>query len=182
PDPLAAALAHPATDHRAIPGVLARIAGERIGGAGWPDPGGAVLRAEPRSAVLVLGQGPAQLAAAQADGRAVIRARDPFAPTRTADDALPLLDAWTLLDAAAEIRGASSELALLALAGGVAVADGPLAGADPLATWAALLAATRCADPFRRAPCGLDAALDLLALWAARARDGRRVVACLGML
>ncbi|WP_237214471.1 hypothetical protein, partial [Falsiroseomonas oryziterrae] len=31
PDPLAAALAHPATDHRAIPGVLARIAGERIG-------------------------------------------------------------------------------------------------------------------------------------------------------
>jgi capsular polysaccharide export protein len=97
------------------------------------------------------------------------------------EGSLPALEPWTLLDAAAEIRGGSRDLALLALAAGVGVAEGPLAGADPLAVWARLLAATRCVDPFRQRPCGVAEAIDILALWKAREAEGRRVVACLGI-
>jgi capsular polysaccharide export protein len=80
---------------------------------------------------------------------------------------------------ATELRGASRGLALLAHAAGVAVAEAPLAGADPLGVWRALLAATRCADPFRNRPCDILEALDILTLWKSREAEGRRVAAIL---
>lgn len=177
PDPLGAALARKTEPGPGLPALLASLAARRIGGIGWPDPGGASLGLAPRSAAVVLGD----VKDVRETGSPVIRACDPFRPDAPAPAGALRLDPWTLLDIAAEIHGASRELALLALAAGVRVADGPLAGADPLASWAALLAATRCADPFRQAPCGLGEALDLLELWTARAREGRRVAACLGM-
>ena len=191
PDPLGAALCRPATPPPELDAVLARLAGARLGGRpGLPDPGGAALGLAPRSAVVVLdpcdpaeaASATALLAAARVEDRPVLLARDPFAEGEPVlEGTPPAFDPWTLLDVAAELRGASRDLALLALAAGVAVAEGPLAGVDPRAAWASVLAATRCADPFRNRPCTLIEALDILALWKARATEGRRVAACLGI-
>jgi capsular polysaccharide export protein len=194
-DPLDEALAAPAAPPADMAGILARLAEGRIGAPpGLDDPGPAALGVAPRSAVVVLdpcdpaGTGAARerLVAARATGRAtgrpVLAAADPFARgTPVLPGSLPPLDPWTLLDAAAELHGASRDLALLALAAGVTVRDGPLAGADPLGTWARVLAATRCADPFRRVPCGVMEALDILALWKRSAAEGRRIAVCLGI-
>jgi len=178
-DPVGDALASPAIDTSGVEAVLARLVAGRIGAPpGLPDPGVEALGVPPRSALVVFGTG----SPGEAGGRPVLRARDPFRPDApTASDALPPLDPWTLLDAAAGLRGASRDMALLALAAGVAVCDGPLAGADRLATWAALLSATRCADPFHGIPCGIEEALDLLGLWKQREAEGRRVAVCLGL-
>ncbi len=195
PDPVGDALARPAATPAELPEVLARLAAARLGGPpGLPDPGVAALGLARRAALVVLDpcdsarreEAAARLAAARAqaraEGRPMVLARDPFAAgAPVLQGGLPALDPWTLLDAAAELRGASRDLALLALAAGVPLADGTLAGADPRATWAALLAATRCADPFRKRPCGILDALDILALWKTRAAEGRRVAACLGV-
>lgn len=186
-DPLAGAEPAPPAD----PALLARFAAGRIGAPpGLPDPGAAPLGVAPRSVTLVLdpcdparrAEAEARLAAARAQGGAVRVAPDPFAegaPTLPAD--LPRLDPWTLLDIARVVLGASREMALLALAAGVALGDGPFAGADRLAIWGRVIAATRCTDPFRGQPCGLEAALDILALWKAREAEGRRIAACLGI-
>lgn len=190
PDPLGAALAapgrHPEGELRAA---LARLAEGRIGAPpGLSDPGAAGLGLARCSQVVVLdpccadrrAEAAARVAAARASGRPVLLAADPFADGPPAlEGSLPALDPWTLLDVAAELRGASRDLALLALAAGVTVVDGPLAGAEPMAVWGSLLAATRCADPFRNRPCGILEALDILALWKAREAEGRRVAACL---
>ena len=189
--------------------VMARVVAGRIGAPpGLPDPGlamlgvaaggaedsaagGAVDGATGRRARLLLDPAdPAEAPAAAArlaalratPGGPVLLVRDPFRPGRPAlDPALPALDPWTLLDAAAELHGASRDLALLALAAGVALRDGPLAGAEPAAVWARLLAATRAADPFTGQPCSIEAGLDLLALWKAREAEGRGVATCLGV-
>ncbi|HEV7265254.1 MAG TPA: beta-3-deoxy-D-manno-oct-2-ulosonic acid transferase [Falsiroseomonas sp.] len=195
PDPVGDALARATTPPDGLPEVLDRLAAARLGGPpGLPDPGAVALGLAPRKALVVLdpcdparrADAAARLAAAQvqgrSEGRPVVLARDPFATgAPVLEGGLPALDPWTLLDAAAELRGASRDLALLALAAGVAVAEGPLAGVEPRAAWASVLAATRCADPFRGRPCGILEALDILALWQARARAGRRVGACLGV-
>ncbi|MGG5812576.1 hypothetical protein, partial [Falsiroseomonas sp. CW058] len=124
----------------------------------------------------------ARRGAARRRGGAVLAVRDPFAEgAPVLPGSLGPVSPWTLLDAAAELHGAGRDLALLALAAGVALHDGPLAGADPASAWAAVLAATRCTDPFDGAPCGILQALDLLALWTAREAEGRQVAACLGI-
>jgi capsular polysaccharide export protein len=194
PDPLGAALAtpgrHPEAELRAA---LDRLVESRIGAPpGLPDPGAAGLGLAPRSRIVVLdpchpaqrAEAAARLAAARAGeaagGLPVLLAADPFADgPPVLEGSLPALDPWTLIDVAAELRGASRDLALLALAAGVTVADGPLEGADPLEIWGRVLAATRCADPFRNRPCGILEALEILALWKAREAEGRRVAACL---
>ncbi len=186
-DPLAEAASAPPAD----PALLARFAAGRIGAPpGLSDPGAAGLGMAPRSVTLVLdpcdparrAEAQARLDAARREGGAVRVAPDPFAdgePVLPAD--LPRLDPWTLLDIARLVLGASREMALLALAAGVAVGDGPLAGADRLAVWGRVIAATRCTDPFRGGPCPLEEALDILALWKAREAEGRRIAACLGI-
>jgi capsular polysaccharide export protein len=190
PDPLGAALAAGGgADPALVAAVRARMVAGRIGAPpGLPDPGGAGGLGVASGAILVLdpcdpaqaGAAAARLEAARREGRPVLLAQDPFAAgAPVLAGSLPRLDPWTLLDVAAEIRGASRDLALLALAAGVPVAEGPLAGVDPDAAWGAVLAATRCADPFRGRPCDMLAALDLLALWKAREAEGRRVAACL---
>jgi capsular polysaccharide export protein len=194
PDPLGAALAtqghYPEGELRAA---LARLAEGRIGAPpGLPDPGLSGLGLPPRSRVVVLdpchpdrrAEAAARLAAARAGeaagGLPVLLAADPFADgPAVLEGSLPALDPWTLIDVAVELRGASRDLALLALAAGVTVADGPLQGADPMEVWGRVLAATRCADPFRNRPCGILEALEILALWKAREAEGRRVAACL---
>ena len=197
PDPLGAALAAPQPPPMPeLQAILAHFVAARLGAPpGLDDPGVAPLGLAPRGALLVLDpcepsrrqEAEARLASARASGRAVLVAPDPFAAgpfasTQTVlPGALPRLDPWTLLDAAAGISGASRELALLAHAAGVPVADGPLAGDDRLGLWAALLAATRCADPFRARPCGVFEAIELLALWKSREAEGRQVAACLGV-
>lgn len=191
PDPLGDALAaaRPAPAEAEIRAVLATLAQARIGAPpGLADPGHGALGVLRRSRILVLdpcapgeqAAAAARLAAARATGRPVLVARDPFAAgPPVLPGSLPPCDPWTLLDAAAELRGASRPMALLAMAAGVAVTEGELAGADPVATWGAVLAATRCADPFRRTPCSIHEALDILALWKAREAEGRRVAVCL---
>ncbi|MGG5823020.1 hypothetical protein [Falsiroseomonas sp. HW251] len=190
PDPLGAALAGVATPPPGLPALLDRIVAARIGGPpGLADPGGGALGLAPRGAILVLdpcnpagaAEAAAVLDSARATGRPVLLAADPFAGgAPVLPGAHGPLDPWTLLDAAAELRGGSREMALLAMAAGVRVTAGALAGADPAATWAALLAATRCADPFRDAPCSLEDAVELMALWKTRAAEGRQVASCLG--
>ena len=190
PDPVGAALAA----RRGAPAALvrtvrARLAAARLGGpAGLPDPGVGGLGVAPRRHLVVLDPGrpaeaaaaAARLAAARATGRPVLLALDPFADgAAVLPGSLPACDPWTLLDAAAELRGGSRDLALLALAAGIPVAEGTLAGADPDETWGAILAATRCIDPFRGQTCDILEALDILALWRARAAEGVRVAACL---
>ena len=190
PDPIGAALAASGTvPDPEIRAVLSRLAATRLGGpAGLPDPGSAGLGVAAHSQVVVLDPcAPAARAAAEArfqaalaTGLPVLVARDPFAMgPPVLPGSLPAYDPWTLLDAATELHGASRDLALLALAAGVTLADGPFAGADPMRIWGALLAATRCADPFRNAPCTILEALDILALWRARAAEGAEVAACL---
>ncbi len=190
PDPLGAALAKPAQPAAEVDAVLARLSAARLGGPpGLPDPGGAALGGAPGAVVGLdpcdparRAEAAARLSAARATGRTVLLAAEPFADGEPVlEGTLPPLDPWTLLDVTGELRGASRDFALLALAAGVTVAEGPLAGADPRAAWASVLAATRCADPFRTAPCSILEALDLLALWKARAAAGRRVAACLGI-
>lgn len=192
PDPLGDALAAgcPGPAEERIRAVLAHLAAARIGAPpGLSDPGPAALGVAPGSAILVLdpcaaaeaAPAAARLEAARAAGRAagqpVLAVRDPFAAgPPVLPGSLPAQDPWTLLDAAAELRGASRPLALLALAAGVTVRDGTLAGADPLETWGAVLAATRCVDPFRGTPCDIHDALDLLALWKTREADRKSVV------
>lgn len=190
-DPLGEALSRPAPAAADLDAVLDRLAQGRIGAPpGLPDPGAAALGVAARSAIIVLdpcdaagaAEARTRLSAARATGRPVLAARDPFCSgAAVLPGSLPALDPWTLLDAAAELRGASRDLALLALAAGVTVTEGPLAGTDRHAAWSAVLAATRCADPFRRRPIGLMEALDILALWKAREAEGRRVAACLGI-
>jgi capsular polysaccharide export protein len=192
PDPVGAALAGPEVPPPDdLPALLARFAAGRIGAPpGLPDPGPEALGLRRGGTVVVLDPGDparraetaARLEAARAGaaGRPVVLAADPFAAgPALLPGALPPQDPWTLLDAASDLHGASRDLALLALAAGVRLADGPLAGADPLGTWGRLLAATRCADPFRRMPCGLADAIDLLALWKQREAEGRRVAVAL---
>lgn len=182
PDPVGLALARaerfPADATR---DAMAHLAAGRIGGpAGLPDPGGAALGVAPRAAAIVI-TGPGQaarLAAARAGGLPVVLARDPFDP---AGDGAGPHDPWTLLDAAAELHGAGRELALLALAAGVSLADGPFAGADRLATWGAILAATRGTDPFTGAPCEIARGLDILGLWKRAAATGAGIAACLAV-
>ncbi len=188
-DPVAEALTRPAPP--ADPALLAGFAAGRIGAPpGLPDPGAAGLGLPPRSVALVLDPGDparrvaaeAHLAAARATGRPVRIAPDPFAPGPPvlAPD-LPRLDPWTLLDIAAGLHGASHELALLALAAGVPLADGPFAGADPRDVWGRLFAATRCTDPFAGGPCTLAEAIGLLGLWKRQAAEGQGIAACLGI-
>jgi capsular polysaccharide export protein len=192
PDPLGAALAGKACLPPAeVAPLLARLAAGRIGAPpGLPDPGASGLGLPRGAAALVVDPcdparktaALAQLAAARETGRPVLVAPDPFAsgpPVLAAD--LPRLDPWTLLDIAAGLHGAPRPLALLALAAGVAVEDGALTGADPLTAWGRVLAATRCADPFRNRPCGIAEALDILALWKRREAESRGVAACLGI-
>ncbi len=190
PDPVEEALqAGRAFDPALARQAMARIAAGRIGAPpGLPDPGALALGVPPRGATVVIdpcdpgraAAAAAALAAARAGGRPVAVARDPFAKgVPVLPGSLGPFDPWTILDAAAELRGASRDLALLALAAGVPVAEGPLAGLAPEAAWQAILAATRCADPFRAAPLDLLAALDILALWKAREAEGRRVAALL---
>jgi capsular polysaccharide export protein len=192
PDPVGEALAVPnlRTDPAAAREVMRRMAAGRIGAPpGLPDPGGAALGL-PAGAELVIDPcAPAlaeaarrRLEAVRAAGRPFAVARDPFAAgAPVLPGSLGPFDPWTLLDVASALHGAGRDLALLALAAGVRVADGPLAGLAPEAAWSAILAATRCADPFRMAPCGIGEALDILALWKAREAEGRRIAACLGV-
>jgi capsular polysaccharide export protein len=192
PPPLPDGLAAPAA------GAAALLAEARIGGEpGLPDPGAAALRLPRRGFVLVLDPcDPARLpagraalaqAAAAAQGGALLLARDPAAPPGGRMVLAPptgarLLDAclspWTLLDLAADLYGASAEMALLAAVAGVPVAGQRL---DPLPRVAALIGASRCADPFLVRPWRFDQALAQLAAWNRAQAENRPVVACLGM-
>ncbi|MBI0433050.1 hypothetical protein [Roseomonas sp. KE0001] len=180
----------------------ALMAEARIGGAaGLPDPGAAALRLPPRAALLVLDPcRPERAAAARADlaqaqarsqgrggGRPLILARDPAAPPGARPVLAPPAGAhwldrplapWTLLDLAEDLYGADAGMALLAAIAGVAVAGYRLA---PLPRLAALIAATRCADPFLSRPWRFEQALAQLAEWRARQEENRRVAVCLGM-
>jgi capsular polysaccharide export protein len=188
-DPLGEALARPAPP--ADSAILARLAEGRIGAPpGLADPGAAGLGLPLRAAALVLdpcdpsrhAEAQACLAAARRSGLPVRIAPDPFAPgSPTLPPDLPRLDPWTLFEIAAVLHGASRDLALLALAAGVPLADGPFAGADRHEVWGRLLAATHCTDPFTGTPCSLAAALDLLGLWKVRAAEGQGIAACLGI-
>jgi capsular polysaccharide export protein len=195
PDPIAAALAIQAPEAAlsAAPGIMAQLALARLGGpSDLPDPGGAALGLAPHGAAILLDpcdqaqQMAAERAraAAHATGLAVRCFRDPFAaPGAPAlwPHSEGSFDPWSLLDGAAILFGASRPMALLALAAGVAVADGPLAGVEAGETYARLIAATRAADPFHRAPCGLAEALDVLGLWRRQAAENRSITACLGV-
>ncbi|MBO1076015.1 capsular polysaccharide export protein, LipB/KpsS family [Roseomonas marmotae] len=176
----------------------ARMAAARIGGEpGLPDPGAAALRLPRREWVVVLDPcDPARAAAARAvlaqaraaaQGRPLLLARDPAAPARqgmvlTPPQGARLLGArvspWTLLDLAADLYGASAEMALLASAAGVPVAGQRL---DPVPRFAALIAATRCADPFLARPWSFEQALEQLAAWSRIQAESRPVAVCLGM-
>jgi capsular polysaccharide export protein len=198
PDPVGAALAHPAPTgmpEAEVRAAMAAMVAGRIGAPpGLPDPGAAGIGLAPgRSRILLDPCDPALAEAARgllarlrAAGHDVLVAREPFARGApvlpgSLPESGPPWDPWTLLDAAHALHGASRDLALLALAAGIDVRDGALAGADPVATWAALLAATRAADPFRNRPCSLAEGLDLLALWRAREAESRGIAACLGI-
>lgn len=191
-DPIATALAvaAPAQDHTAH---LALLAEARLGGpSGLPDPGAAALgMAQAAFAVLLDPCDPGQRDAAErcrrnavASGLALRIFRDPFAPAAAPPlwpETAGRFDPWTLLDGAARLHGASRAMALLALAAGVELADGPFAGASAPAVFGPLIAATRCVDPFRLKPCSLMTALEILALWRQREGENRRITVCLGV-
>ena len=190
-DPIAAALAAPAAPPRDLPAMLAQFCVGRIGAPpGLADPGLAALGVASRSAILVLdpcdpAEAPAasvRLAQARASGLPLLVAQDPFSTgAPVLPGSLPRLDPWTLLEGACALSGASRDLALLALAAGVPLRDGALAGCGAEAVWSAILAATRCADPFRASPIGIAEAIEILALWKLREAEGRRVSVCLGV-
>jgi len=189
-DPIGALLTRPGVFDPVLAGAaLAALAAARLGGPpGLPDPGGARLGA-PGLALLLDPCDPAaapaamaRLATLRAAGRPYLVAADPFSPgAAVLPGSLPRLDPWSLLDVAGEVHGASRSFALLALAAGVPLRDGPFAGLAPEAVWAPLLAALRCADPFHARPCSILQAIDILALWKRRAAAGAPIAACLGV-
>jgi len=191
PDPVAAALANPAAPPPDLAELLARLCAGRIGAPpGLADPGLPALGVAPRSAVVVLdpcqpgeaAAAAARLDAARASGLPVVVAQEPFATgAPVLPGSLARFDPWTLLDGAAYLSGASRDLALLAQAAGVGVRDGQLAGEDASAVWAALLAATRWADPFRAVPGTARQGIETLALWKRREAESRGIAACLGV-
>jgi capsular polysaccharide export protein len=197
PAPLAAPPVLPEGMAGPAAAAAALIAEARIGGEpGLPDPGAEALHLPRHGAILVLDPcDPARAAAARAalaqaaaiPGRPLLLARDPAAPAGGRMVLAPpvgarLLDArlspWTLLDLAADLYGASAEMVLLAAIAGVAVAGRV---PDPLPRLAALMAASRCADPFLRRPWRFEQALEQLAAWNRAQAENRPVVACLGM-
>ena len=181
--------------------VLALLRDARVGGAaGLPDPGPAGLRLPHGEAVLVIDPCvPAAAPAARrmldaarrgAGGRPVLLADDPEAPpgarpVLAGGRRLPgRLAPWTLLDLAAELHLIGGDLALLGLAApGVAVRrHGEGAGVAPTdAEFAALLAASRFADPFRCRPWTAAEAIAQLADWRIAEAANRRIVACTGV-
>jgi capsular polysaccharide export protein len=204
-DPVGAALAEglrapsDATALEAARRAMRKLREARLGGPpGLPDPGSAALpghRAGREAAVVVLDPCRRDQAAAArtlleaaeraARGRPVLVARDPFAPPQARPvlpGAIGPFDPWTLLDAAAEWHTLSAEAALPALAASVPL-HGPLpfCDADPARLFAAIVAATRCADPFLHRPWSLEEALDQLAEWRMREAQNRRVAVCLGV-
>lgn len=183
--------------------LMARLREARVGGTpGLPDPGPSGLGLPRGEAVLVIDPcAPAlaaaahsMLAAAQraAAGRSVLLAPSPAAPP----DARPVLppDAghwlpgrvapWTLLDLAHAVHVLGDEVGLLGLAAGVGVrphAPVPWAGQPADAVLAALIAATRCADPFRTRPWTLEEVIAQLADWRVAEAANRRILACTGI-
>lgn len=179
--------------------VMAQLRLARVGGApGLPDPGPPGLDLPAGDAVLLLDPGdPARAAAATAllaalEGRPVLLALDPDAPP----GAKPVLEVpgarvlpgrlapWTLLDLAAELHTISVEMALLAGAASVPARFGgaaPWGGAAPDAAFAALLAATRWADPFRDQPWTAAEGIAQLEAWRMAEAANRRIVACTGI-
>ncbi|MBU8542597.1 MULTISPECIES: capsular polysaccharide export protein, LipB/KpsS family [Roseomonadaceae] len=185
PDPLASALANPPArpDLAQARAVMAALLAMRPGalGTAMDAKGARAILLDPcdpaRQATAI-----AQLVQHRAAGTPPLLLRDPFGPGEAVlPGSLPAPDPWALLDLGLPLHGASLPLGLLALAAGVPLADGRLAGADPALSWAALLAATRAADPFHNRPCPIPQALDLLALWQARATESRGIAACLGV-
>jgi capsular polysaccharide export protein len=178
---------------------MALLREARIGGApGLPDPGPAGLGLPRGEAVLVLDPCRPQAAAAAramlraalagAGGRPVLVADSPSAPAGARgvlEGAARLrgrLAPWTLLDLAREVHGLGEETELLALAAGLPVrSPAPWAGREPEAVFAALLAATRWADPFRARPWTAEEGLRQLAQWRAAEAEHRRIVACTGI-
>lgn len=208
-DPLRLALATDpaAADLRAGAAAMALLREARVGGApGLPDPGAAGLGLPRGGAALVLDPGrPAladaartmlQAARAEAGTGAVLVALAPDAPpgARPVLPALPgirqlegRLAPWTLLDLAAVVHGLGTDRTeLLALAAGLplrspAQTPPPWAGRPAEAVFAALAAATRCADPFRARPWTLEQAIGQLADWRVAEAEHRRIVACTGI-
>lgn len=189
---------HPATPEARAAMALLREA--RVGGApDLPDPGWAGL-GRPRGEALVVldpGQGDRAAAAiaalararAGAAGRPVLVAISPDAP-RAARPTLPATDAerlpgrlapWTLIDLAHALHGIGETTSLLGLAAGIAVHDPVLPARAPVAIFAALLAATRCADPFRARPWSFAEAMRQLADWRVTEAENRRIVATVGI-
>lgn len=124
----------------------------------------------------------ATLHALEAAGAPVLLVQDPFAEgAPVLPGSLPPIDPWCLLDLGMTLHGASRDLALLAQAAGVPLADGPLAGTDAAETWAAILSATHATDPFHNTPCGIEHGLNILALWWARQAEGCGIATCLGI-
>jgi capsular polysaccharide export protein len=181
---------------------MATLREARVGAApGLPDPGPAGLGLPRGEAVLVVDPcAPAAAVAARrmldaarrgAAGRPLLLAASPAAPARArpvlaGERRLPgRLAPWTLLDLAAELHVLGDELGLLGLAAeGVSVrchAGSPWAGLPPAEVFAALLAATRWADPFRARPWTAAQAIAQLAEWRIAEAENRRIVACTGV-
>ena len=195
PDPIAAALATPATEAAlaAAPGIIARLAEARLGGpAGLADPGGAALGLAPRGTAILLD--PCDLAlrifaeaarkAALASGLPLRCFRDPFAAPEAASlwpESEPACDPWSLLDGAAILHGASRPMALLALAAAVPVPDGTLARANAKDVYARLIAFTRAADPFNCTPNSLSQSIDIYAFWRRQTGVNQGIATCLGV-
>lgn len=195
PDPIAAALATPASDaaRTAAPGIIALLVRARLGGpAGLADPGGLALGMAPRSTAILLDPcDPSQKASAEAAREAALASRlpircfrDPFAPIGAPaiwPESEGPYDPWSLLDGAAILHGASRPMALLALAGAMPLADGALAGTDATDIYARLITATRAADPFRCIAISLPEAIDFMALWRSQAKENQHIGVCLGV-
>jgi capsular polysaccharide export protein len=181
---------------------MANLRDARIGGApGLPDPGPAGLGLPRGEAVLVID--PCETSAApaarrmldaarrSAGARPLLLAASPAAPAAArpvlaGERRVPRrLAPWTLLDLAAELHVLGDELGLLGLAAaGVRVrchADSPWSGEAPEAVFAALLSATRWADPFRGRPWTAAEGLAQLADWRAAEAENRRIVSCTGV-
>jgi capsular polysaccharide export protein len=178
---------------------MAQLRAARVGGApGLADPGPAGLGLPAGEAVLLLDPGdPARAAATRAmlaglEGRPVLVALDPDAPpgarpvlATAGARVLPVrLAPWTLLDLAAELHTLSPTMALMAGVAGIPVRLGgavPWGGAPPAAAFAALLAATRWADPFRDRPWTAAEGIAQLGAWRLAEAMNRRIIACTGI-